>query len=821
MLAMLAITPTSATLPSSERPAEGIALVSRLRSVVEEAGACALPGVSVKYESFMPCMWRAVATGWVKHEDAVFVADGLRNGFTAGIDVSRLAGHRWFSNYQSAVEGREPVTRAIMKRVQAGKTLLLGRWTDTLASDIKSLFGASAIFPMGATGKPLEPTELRPTDDHTRTGVNAATVLEGLRHSLNAYSEIAWFLQLDHFMRVSDVEAAFPMLPLHPDVWPFFMFRFFADQSSNALTLFLHVCGDFGAAGMPGTFKRFFVDVVVQMARSMHVLTLPMPVYVDDCTLIGECREQVDAEMEAFHTWAADSCGVAFKWLKDRMAAQVQLALGFWWDSTTLTRELEERKMLQYLEMLAAFATRKQLTLREMQSVAGRMQRALMTFPPGAAWMLVPLFMLMCRLKLPWHARRTTREVRDNFLYCAQLLRVGLGRGYYSFANFKRAPPVWTDASKGKGYAGGGFVSACGRYDFWRYGSRAARRPIDYLEGDTVVEACTRLAWLWSGCIVSIYCDNRAFQQSGAKGRSRAPRLNELVKELFLLMVRYSFVIDWIWLSSEDNVNADHLSRDREEEFLTSVYETECWSADTGPIRMSDAGRVRVLPEKRGVIADAAEPEPAPAPAPAAAPALNPDAAPYVPERVAAPLDDCADFVRRATAPPSEAAVAAAAARLGTRRVGTRRGGTAMLVLALIGCFCVPGGDCAPGAHRYQGPSYARSSIYAGLPLDLVDSVDLLMDNRLASSSWRTVKGGLKIWREVATHRGWSHILHTDDPDRGGKLAAFVMHMVQSTDLVWGTIEKYTWGGSGHGSRLSTRPTPSSTRSIGVASWTR
>ena len=185
-------------------------------------------------------MWKAVARGFVRHEDAVFVNNGLRDGFTAGVDVNQLGGHRWFKNYQSALDGREPVTRAIMKRVQAGKTLDLGLWNNALADGLKSMFSATAIFPMGAVKKALEAAELRPTDDHTRTGLNAATSLEGLRHSLDAYSEISWFMQLDHFMRVSDVEGAFTLLPLHPSVWPYFMFRFFADQAADAaLHLFM------------------------------------------------------------------------------------------------------------------------------------------------------------------------------------------------------------------------------------------------------------------------------------------------------------------------------------------------------------------------------------------------------------------------------------------------------------------------------------------------------------------------------------------------------------------------------------------------------
>ena len=112
-------------------------------------------------------MWQAVARGFVRHEDAVFAQQGLRYGFKAGIDVTRMLGHTWYKNYKSALEGREAVTRATMKRVQAGKTIPLGTWTNTLASGLKSLYKASAIFPVGAVPKALEPGEVRPTPtDH-------------------------------------------------------------------------------------------------------------------------------------------------------------------------------------------------------------------------------------------------------------------------------------------------------------------------------------------------------------------------------------------------------------------------------------------------------------------------------------------------------------------------------------------------------------------------------------------------------------------------------------------------------------------------------
>ena len=69
-----------------------------------------------------------------------------------------------------------------------------------------------------------------------------------------------------------------------------------------------------------------------------------------------------------------------------------------------------------------------------------------------------------------------------------------------------------------------------------------------------------------------------------------------------------------------------------------------------------------------------------------------------------------------------------------------------------------------------------------------------VMDNRLSSSSWRTVSAGVAIWTTVCALYGWERVLRTDDPRRGGKLAAFVLHMTTKTKLVFGSIEQYVWG---------------------------
>ena len=596
---LLATTQTSATNPSSE----GLGQLAELRHLVQTQGACSLPGCTVRYETFIPVMWRAVARGYVAHQDACFVNDGLRHGFMAGVAIERMAGHRWFRNYPTSLDNRGAVVEATMKRVASSKTMDLGVWTSSLAQALRATFAATAICPIGAVAKNAlyAPGEFRPTSDHTRTGLNAATDLSFLRHALNTYDEVAWFLRQDYFMRVSDVDAAFPLLPLHPDLWPFFLFRFFVD-ASDATHLLVHLFGDFGTSGMPGTFKKFLVDVVLGMARSEQVLSLPMLVWVDDCAIVGAAREAVDAAMVRFHDWASSICGVAFKAIKDRLAAQRQLYIGFWWDSRSFTRELEERKLLQYVEMLSDFATRPTLTLHELQVVAGRMQRAIMTFPPGAACLLVSVFQLMSGLRLPWHKRRTTRRARADFRLVADFLTLNLGCGYYSYEGFRRAPEVRTDASKSAALVAGGFVSACGAYCWWRYGSSAKRKCIDFLEGDTVVVAVRRMCSRWSQCVVPVGVDNMAFQRSAAKGRSRVDRLNDLIRELFALMVEFHFILDFFWLSSEDNLLADDLSRNKEDAFLEHARSSGFWHPGITPERLQGTGETRTLPERRGRV---------------------------------------------------------------------------------------------------------------------------------------------------------------------------------------------------------------------------
>jgi hypothetical protein len=693
-----------------------------METLVREQNACALPGCTVKYNSFMSCLRRAVSRGFVKDVHAEFVEDGLRNGFSIGIVPGSLKGRRVFNNYPSAHTAPESVSAAVFARVKASKTLCLGLWSD-LKSVLSESYKDYFVFPMGATPKPHQPDVMRPTSDHTRTGLNAATVVGILKHSLDTYNEVAWFLKKDYFMRVSDVADAFLLIPLAPWLWPFFLFRWFGMTGGVSLYLYVHLFGDFGTRGLPGTFKIFLVDVIVQMARSELVLTLPLAVYVDDSGLIGSSADEVDSEAVVFHEWSEEVCGVVWKILKERPAAKLQYMIGFWWNSVTLTRELDEDRRQKYIERFDGAGQASVLTLRDRQKLAGWGQRAVMTFPPGASSLLTTCYLQQRGLKLLWHSRRTTRAERLDYQFIRDLLKLNMGKGYYSYAHLVVAPVSLSDASDSRKYSGGGWVSSCGRYDLFTYKGRQA---IDYKEGDTVLRACEAMGPQWKDCIVPFGIDNSVIERSVAKGRSGVERLNELMKELFVLQVKYGFILSPFWISTVDNFLADHLSRDREELFLHLVHTGDFLLDTARPIwRSEGAGRV-VHCDRPGSMA-----------------ALRQILDTY--------SSNCS-------------------------KDGPSRG---------VGV----GGDA-----QLLSIAYTPSSIYTGLPVERMGRLEEILDNRLAPSSRAHVDAAAKRWAAHSLEQGWEPLLADDDVERGGKMADWIISLVDDTELVFKSIENYVWG---------------------------
>jgi hypothetical protein len=125
---------------------------------------------------------------------------------------------------------------------------------------------------------------------------------------------------------------------------------------------------------------------------------------------------------------------------------------------------------------------------------------------------------------------------------------------------------------------------------------RLSRKPIDFLEGDTMICSVESQGPTWKGKIVRYNMDNQAFQKSAVKGRSRAERLNLLLKRLFVLQIMHNCLLLFSWVSSEDIEMADLLSREGGiERFPEAVARRAFVFAPASLQAMPGAGRVRNL----------------------------------------------------------------------------------------------------------------------------------------------------------------------------------------------------------------------------------
>ena len=79
--------------------------------------------------------------------------------------------------------------------------------------------------------------------------------------------------------------------------------------------------------------------------------------------------------------------------------------------------------------------------------------------------------------------------------------------------------------------------------------------------------------------------------------------------------------------------------------------------------------------------------------------------------------------------------------------------------------------------------TYPAASIYFDLPLSAASLVDLVVDNRLATSSRRSISSALQHWEAVRLRHGWDAVIASGDPARGTKMVCFVVYMIYETGL--------------------------------------
>ena len=114
-------------------------------------------------------------------------------------------------------------------------------------------------------------------------------------------------------------------------------------------------------------------------------------------------------------------------------------------------------------------------------------------------------------------------------------------------------------------------------------------------------------------------------------------------------------------------------------------------------------------------------------------------------------------------------------------------------MLCILGLGMVSSAPSDSYSAQAASVQYTHATLFGGLLDELAGCADEIMDNRWSVSSMRTIRTALSHWQTVALRYGWDEVTPTDDPGRGGKLVAFVMHLLDKTELVAEPIGSYQW----------------------------
>ena len=288
---------------------------------------------------------------------------------------SHLHTSRFFRNYKSATENRHGVSKGIRKRVGAQQSYCLGPFSR---GDLSLLPTKSLVFPLGGVQKKGENgvllEEYRPASDHTKSGFNMFS--DPPSFSLTATQDVARMFHVGFSMAVGDIQNAFALIPLSPQIWKFMFFVWYNvfDANDTQEYLYANLFADFGSRGAPEAFRVLFVEVCVGIARCESVIcpTREIPIHVDDFCVIDKSKVVADQEMQTLMLFFGE-LGIQFKNGNFAYANWLQTMLGFVWDSNTLTRQLTAARRDQYIQDWKSHAVKKSISLRERQSYIGRL----------------------------------------------------------------------------------------------------------------------------------------------------------------------------------------------------------------------------------------------------------------------------------------------------------------------------------------------------------------------------------------------------------------------------------------------------------------
>lgn len=430
--------------------------------------------------------------------------------------------------------------------------------------------GDGYIFPMGAVPKPHEPHKWRMICDITDHGNGPNNFMGDKPFKMETIDDLLNQIGKEWWAITFDLRAGFHHLQVHPDFrrWLRFMW---------AGKLFHFNVMPFGPKHSPWIFHKVVREFVLILRRG--------------CTIKGcdhtSCRFRAAPHGVVIGPFVDDFCIAAATRLtllriRDEILVPLMQEMGWiraigkgcWepaqiWNFLGLTIDtvegkvlIPEEKLVRYIANIETILSKRQLPIRELASVAGKIVSVMRAFAPALIF-LRSSFALIGSVTDGAEGWSTvvelTAEARQDLIWVRDHLRSCNGRFAWRPAQIVI---LATDAASSVGWGatlkcqGSPLLKAQGQ---WSQSDR--EQDIYILEMRAILNSIRAFKDKLRGKRIQILTDNMICRHTLPAG-SRIQELRMLVKEIHhLVMSLDATIVDVAWIPTELNVIPDHLSR--------------------------------------------------------------------------------------------------------------------------------------------------------------------------------------------------------------------------------------------------------------------
>ena len=379
--------------------------------------------------------------------------------------------------------------------------------------------------------------------------------------SVDTVSAIVSALGTGSLLAKIDIEAAYRLVPVHPDDRPLLGLRWNGEVYCDAML-------PFGLRSAAKIFNALAdaLEWTIRQKGATHIAH-----YLDDFVIVGAPDSSQCADSLNVVTSTCRELGVPLSTAKCEGPTTRLTFLGIELDTMAGTLRLPSDKLSRVQAVLQAWGDKKTCLRRELESLVGLLHHACKVVRPGRAFCR-RMINLLSGASRGHHRIRLGREFRADLAWWRMFVAQWNGIGLAPSVCVRSMPPLYTDAS-------GSWGCGASWNQHWfqlKWDERSQSLPITVKEMLPIVISAAIWGPQWRAAKqVACCCDNAAVVAALSSRSCKVEHIMHLMRCLFYVEAYHEFTLHCTHLPGSLNTVADALSRNALPSFRLQMQEAD------------------------------------------------------------------------------------------------------------------------------------------------------------------------------------------------------------------------------------------------------